>query len=73
MNHLPPITKPQAITTLLGLKGLTVGFCAIAVFLAQRLPENPDVLAGMSAAGFLSACFGMATIWFLKNVVFRSA
>jgi hypothetical protein len=70
MNHLSPITKPQAITTLLGLKGLTAGFCAIAVFLAQRLPERPEVLVGVSAAGFVSACFGLATIWFLKNIGF---
>jgi len=70
MNHLPTITKPQAITTLVGLKGLTAGFCAIAVFLAQRLPERPEVLVGMSAAGFLSVCFGLATIWFVKRVGF---
>jgi hypothetical protein len=70
MNHLSPIAKLQAITTLLGLKGLTMGFCAIAVFLGQRLPERPEVLVGMSAAAFVSACFGLATIWFLKSVGF---
>jgi hypothetical protein len=68
MNHLPPIPKPQVIATLLGLKGLTAGFCVIAIVLAQRLPEGPEVLAGATAAGFVSACFGLATIWFLKNL-----
>ena len=67
MNHLLPITKPQAVTTLLGLTGLTAGFCGIAVVVAQRWSERPEMLVGMSAAGFVSACFGLATIWFLKN------
>ena len=66
MNQLPPITRPQAITTLLGLTGLTAGFCGIAVVVAQRWSERPEMLVGMSAAGFVSACFGLATIWFLK-------
>jgi hypothetical protein len=70
MKYLPLNTKPQVITTLLGLKGLTAGFCAIAVFLAQRLPQRPEVLVGVSAAGFVSACFGLATVLFLKNVGF---
>jgi len=67
MNHLPSITKPQAITTILGLTGLTAGFCGIAVVLAQSWSERPEIFVGASAAGFVSACFGLATIWFLKN------
>jgi hypothetical protein len=57
--------KPSVIVTLLGLKGLTAGFCAIAVILAQRLPEKPEMFIGASAAGFLSACFAVATVSFL--------
>ena len=70
MNHLLPITKPQAITTLLGLTSLTTGFCGIAVVLAQRWSESPEIFVGVSAAGFVSACFGLATVWFVKNARF---
>jgi len=56
--------------TLLGLKGLTVGFCAIAVYLAHSLPEKPEVVVGASAAGFLGACFGLATILFILDARF---
>jgi hypothetical protein len=53
--------------TLLGLKGLTVGFCAIAVFLARSLPEKPEVVVGASAAGFVGVCFGLATVLFILD------
>jgi hypothetical protein len=63
--------KPNVIMTLLGLKGLTVGFGAIAVILVQSLSEKPEVLLGASAAGFLTACFGLATVLFLLGARLR--
>jgi hypothetical protein len=62
--------KPNVIMTLLGLKGLTVGFCAIAVLLAQSLPGKPEVLIGAAAAGIVSACFGLATVIFIVDTRF---